>query len=128
MFLSECLAESVSRPSFSLNLVTKFFTEEVRLTSNVSGRDKNQLDKDMIAAIKVASFTMWPLKSSENEVKAWRDCVKAIDEGGRCLRRRVAKLNESGVRRYHKGKPVNFSLAIDSFVKSDYYSVMGYTF
>ena len=95
VFLSECLAESVSRPNFSLNLVTKFFTEEVRLTSNVSGRDKNQLDKDMIAAIKVASFTMWPLKSSENEVKAWRDCVKAIDEGGRRLRRRVAKLNES---------------------------------
>ena len=89
-FLSKCLRESVSRPNFSLNLVTKFFTEEVRLTSNVSGKSgKNQLDKDMVAAIKVASFRMWPLKSSESESAAWRDCVKAIDEGGRRLRRNM---------------------------------------
>ena len=96
VFLSDCLAESVSRPNFSLNLVTKFFKEEVRLTSNVSGRRKNQLDTDMISAIKVASFRMWPLKSNENKDTAWRDCVKAIDEGGRRLRRRkVATLTES---------------------------------
>ena len=88
-FLSKCLAESVSRPNFSLNLVNKFFTEEVRLTSNVSGKGKNQFDKDILAAIKVASFRMWPLKSTENEVAAWRDCVKAIDEGGRRLRKRL---------------------------------------
>ena len=86
-FLSTCLAESVSRPNFSLNLVNKFFTEEVRLTSNVSGKGKNQLDKDILSAIKVASFRMWPLKSTENEVAAWRDCIKAIDEGGRRLRK-----------------------------------------
>ena len=35
---------------------------------------------------------MWPLKSTENEVAAWRDCIKAIDEGGRCLRKYRNKL------------------------------------
>ena len=77
----------MSRPNFSLNLVTKFFTEEVRMTSNVSGKGKNQLDKDMVSAIKVASFRMWPLKSTENKAAAWRECVKAIDEGGKRLLR-----------------------------------------
>ena len=88
-FLSKCLAESVSRPNFSLNLVSKFFSEEVRLTSNVSGKGKNQLDKDIVSAIKVASFRMWPLKSTENEAAAWRECIKAIDAGGRGLRRNI---------------------------------------
>ena len=93
-FLSKCLTESVSRPNFALTLVTKFFTEEVRLVSNVSGRrGKKQLDNDVISAIKVASFRMWPLKSSENDKVAWRDCVKAIDEGGRRLRRRLSDDN-----------------------------------
>ena len=96
VFLSDCLAESVSRPNFSLILVTKFFTEEVRLMSNVSGQcGKNQLDKDIISAIKVASFRMWPLKSTENESAAWRQCVKAIDEGGRHLRRNIATSKQS---------------------------------
>ena len=87
-FLSKCLAKSVSRPNFSSILVGKFFSEEVRITSNVTGSSgKNQLDQEMIAAIKMATFRMWPLKSSENDKVAWRDCVKAIDTNGRGLRR-----------------------------------------
>ena len=69
----------VSRPNFSLNLVSKFFSEEVRMISNVSGKLKNQLDTGMVSAIKVASFRMWPLKITENDATAWRECVKAID-------------------------------------------------
>ena len=56
---------------FFINLVSKFFSEEVRLTSNVSGKGKNQLDKDIMSAIKLASFRMWPVKSTENEATAW---------------------------------------------------------
>ena len=68
------------------------------MTSNVSGKGKNQLDKDMVSAIKVASFRMWLLKSTENEAAAWRECVKAIDEGGRRLRcnRTTSTVKESG--------------------------------
>ena len=94
-FLSTCLAESVSRPNFSLNLVSKFFSEEVRITSNVSGKGKNQLDKEIISAIKVASFRMWPLKTSENEAAAWRECIKAIDTGSRNLRRSRSATKEN---------------------------------
>lgn len=58
------------------------------MTSNVSGsRGKNKLDKDIVAAVKVASFKMWPLKAAENENVAWAKCVKSIDEMGRRLNR-----------------------------------------
>ena len=74
-----------------MHLVSNFFTEEVHLVSNVSGqRGKVQLDRDIITAIKVASFRMWPLKSTKNEKVAWRECVKAIDEGGQRLRRKLS--------------------------------------
>ena len=87
-FLSKCLTEIVSRPNFLLNFVNKFFTEEVRLTSNVPRKGKNQFDKDILAAIKVPSFRMWPLKSTENEVAAWRDCIKAVVRGRHLHKRR----------------------------------------
>ena len=56
--------------------------EQVRLTNNVSGKGNNQFDKDILSAIKLASSKMRTLKSTENEVAAWRNCIKVIDEGG----------------------------------------------
>ena len=89
-FLSERLAESVSRPNFARILAEKFFTEEVRVSSNVNGqRGKKKLDPDIVSAIRVASLRMWPLKSTENEHIAWQQCVKAIDEYGRRIIRRT---------------------------------------
>ena len=77
------LGRECFQAKLSLNLVNKFFTEEVRLTSNVSGKGKNQLDKDIIIiSHKGGQLQDVPLKSTENEVAAWRDCIKAIDEGG----------------------------------------------
>ena len=40
-----------------------------------------------MAAIKVATFKMWPYTASENEVTAWQLCVKAVDAAGRQLYR-----------------------------------------
>lgn len=58
------------------------------MTSNVSGtRGKMQLNKEIMAAIKVATFKMWPCTPSENEVTAWQLCVKAVDAAGRQLYR-----------------------------------------
>ena len=86
-FLSDRLADSVSRPNFARILAEKFFSEDVRISSNVSGqRGKKKLDEDIISAIKVASLRMWPLKATENECVAWQQCVKALDEYGRRLR------------------------------------------
>lgn len=87
-FLSKCRAKSCSRPNFATILVRKFFTKAVRISSNVSGKcGKTPLNKEMMAAIRVASFKMWPLALTENEKAAWSLCVKAIDEGGRRLYR-----------------------------------------
>jgi len=88
LFLDARKKESVSRPNFATILVQNFFKKEVRITSNVAGKcGKNQLSRDMMAAIKVAIFRMWPLAVSEDQQTAWRICTKAIDEAGRRLYR-----------------------------------------
>lgn len=88
LFLDERKKESSSRPNFATVLVRNFFKREVRMTSNVAGKcGKNQLNTEMMAAIKVATFRMWPLQASEDEKTAWRLCRKAIDEAGRRLYR-----------------------------------------
>ena len=39
-----------------------------------------------MAAIKVATFMMWPFTGAENELAAWQHCVRAVDSSGRqCL-------------------------------------------
>ena len=88
LFLEEKRKESISRPNFATIMVRNFFKKGVRITSNVAGKcGKNQLNKEMMAAIKVATFRMWPLKVSEEEKVAWRQCTKAIDEANRRLYR-----------------------------------------
>jgi len=58
------------------------------MTSNVNGKKgKNKLNPDMVSAIKVATFRMYPLGTSEDEETAWRACRKAIDAAGRQLYR-----------------------------------------
>ena len=75
--------DSVSRANFVTVLVRKFFTKEVQISSNVAGKQgKNQFNRDMMAAIKVGSFKMYPLSSTEDEKTAWGECTKAIDGAG----------------------------------------------
>ena len=48
--------------------VRYFFTKIVHVLSNVAGKwGKNQLNKEMMATIKVATFKMYPLTVSEDE-------------------------------------------------------------
>ena len=85
-FLEKRKKQSVSRPNFATILVRNFFKQEVRMTSNVNGRKgKNKLNVEMVGAIKVATYKMWPLKSTETDAVAWRACRKAIDSDGRQL-------------------------------------------
>ena len=87
-FLEDQRKKSVSRANFATILVRNFFSREVRISSNVAGkRGKKQLNTDMLAAIKVATFRMWPLSSTENEKSAWKQCCKSIDGSGRQLYR-----------------------------------------
>ena len=60
-FLGQVQAKSNSRPNFTTLLIKSFFKPVIRMTSNVSGtRGKRPLDKQLMAAIKVATFKMWP--------------------------------------------------------------------
>ena len=53
-------------------LVRNIFTREVRISSNVAGKQgKNQFNRDMLAAIKVETFKMYLFSSLENEKTAW---------------------------------------------------------
>ena len=92
-FLEARRKESVSRANFATILVRNFFTREVRISSNIAGQKKNQFNTEMIAAIKVATFKMYPLTSAENEKVAWKECTRAIDSANRQLYRPKAKEN-----------------------------------
>ena len=75
------------------------------MTSNVNGKKgKNKLNPDMIAAIKVATFRMWPLLQTETEETAWRVCRKAIDGAGRQLYRAKNPLTKETDGIYHTTK------------------------
>ena len=59
----------------------------------ISGNQAAWLNPEMIGAIKVATFRMWPLESTETDEIAWRKCRKAIDLARRQLTRKLPKLD-----------------------------------
>ena len=80
---------SSSRRNFATNVNRQIFSEEERMTSNVSGtRGKLQLDSAKVAFIKRVAFQQFPLKGEERAKKAWSDCIEAIDEANRRLNRK----------------------------------------
>ena len=82
--------EANSRRNFALKQAEKMFTFDERLTSNCQGkRGKKRLDAKRIDLIKLNTLKLWPLENKEDEAGAWKDCRKAIDEGGRQLNLRL---------------------------------------
>ena len=87
--------EANSRRNFALKQAEQMFTYDERLTSNCQGkRGKKQIDKKRLEVIRQNTLRLWPLENKEDEGKAWHDCRRAIDEGGRQLNHR-AKLHLS---------------------------------
>ena len=82
-------AESSSRKNFASRLVRELFTIEERKTSNVRGIKKLKLDEDKIAYVRKMTFKLYPLEGGETEIKAWSQCITAIDEANRRLNRPV---------------------------------------
>ena len=78
---------SSSRRNFATHIMRKLFSIHDRKTSNVNGKNKNQLDPIRISFIRKVTFQHFPLKGEENEKKAWSSCVEAIDEANRRLNR-----------------------------------------
>ena len=80
--------QSCSRMNMAAKMSVKLFDEETRMTHNVAGRNKSQLDTKIIDYIKTQCFEFFPCKSSENMEKEWSECVKAIDEMSRRLKKK----------------------------------------
>ena len=85
---TQIFLKSCSRKNFATLLAKNLFTEEVRKTSNVSGKNnKQQLDPKIIEYIKTLTFERWPLAQAEKLEMEWGECKRAIDEGNRRLNR-----------------------------------------
>ena len=82
--------KSCSRKNMSVHLTRWLFSEQVRMTSNVSGRKKRQLDPKIISYIKSTAFKYFPSLHSDI-AKEWADCIVAIDESCRRLKNKPTK-------------------------------------
>ena len=91
--ISQLFLKSCSRKNFATLLVKRLFPEEVRKVSNVSGKDKQQLDPSIIEYVKDTTFVHWPLAQSEKTDKEWGECKIAIDKANRRLNRPAKKKN-----------------------------------
>ena len=81
--------KSCSRKNFGANMVRSVFTTHERVSSNVSGRyDKPKLDPIRIKSVKEATFKMYPCSVGESEAEEWQDCITAIDETCRRIKRK----------------------------------------
>ena len=80
--------ESCSRRNFAMHQAEKMFTKEKWMGSNCEGRKGNRKLAPVLRTEKIhaATFKLWPLEGKEKFEDAWKECKKAIDEGGRQLK------------------------------------------
>lgn len=77
-------SKSCSHIEYTTSLARELFSQEERLTWNVSRKlGKGALDVNRFALIKWHCFEMFTLTNTENHHKAWYNCDKAIDMTGR---------------------------------------------
>ena len=88
--LTPIFMKSCSRKNMSVHLTRRLFSEKVRMTSNVSGRKKRQLDPKIITYIKSTAFRYF-LSSHSDITKEWAECIVAIDESCRRLNNKPTK-------------------------------------
>lgn len=80
-----------TRRSLAAALVNELVDTETRLKSNVRGRGKDQLDPKIIAYVKNKCFELHPSDRESDMKKDWEDCIVAIDDKGRELKRKLKK-------------------------------------
>ena len=59
------------------------------LKSNVRGRGKDQLDQKIMEYVKKKCFELHPSDKESDMKKDWEDCIVAIDDKGRELKRKL---------------------------------------
>lgn len=82
-----------TRRSLAAGLVDELVDTSTRLRSNVRGRKKNQLDSKIIQYVKRKCFELYPSERESDLKKDWDDCINAIDDKARDLKRRLKNSN-----------------------------------
>ena len=80
-----------TRRSLAAAMVNQLFDTETRLKSNVRGRGKDKLDPRKIEYVKRKSFQLFPSARDSDIKKDWDDCIVAMDDKGRELKRQLKK-------------------------------------
>ena len=84
-----------TRRSLAAALVNELVDAETRIRSNVRGRGKDQLDPNTIQYVKKKCFELFPSDRESDVKKDWDDCVVAIDDKGRDLKRRLKRQQDN---------------------------------
>lgn len=79
--------KSRNRRNFAALLVERLFDVETRLKSNVSGRQKEKLDPEIIKYVRAKAFQYYECNSTEKKTE-WAKCVLSIDDKSRSLKKR----------------------------------------
>ena len=80
-----------TRRSLASALVNELFDAETRMRSNVRGRGKDQLDPQRILYVKKKCFQVFPSDRDSDMKKDWDDCIVAIDDKARDMKRKLKK-------------------------------------
>ena len=83
-----------TRRSLAAALVNELFDAETRMRSNVRGRKKDQLDPERIQYVKKKCFQVYPSDKDSDMKKDWDDCIVAIDDKARDMKRKLKKQQE----------------------------------
>lgn len=83
-----------TRRSLASALVNELFDAEIRMRSNVRGRGKDQLDPQRIEYVKKKCFQVYPSDRDSDMKKDWDDCIVAIDDKARDMKRKLKKQQE----------------------------------
>ena len=82
-----------TRRSLASALVNELFDAETCVRSNVRGRWKDQLDPQRIQYIKKC-FQVYPSERDSEMKKDWDDCIVAIDDKAKDMKRKLKKQQE----------------------------------
>ena len=84
--ITPIFTKSRNRHNFAALMVKHLFDVPTRMRSNVSGRNKEQLDPEIMKYIKAKAFEYYECKASDVK-KEWSRCVTAIDDKSRALKK-----------------------------------------
>ena len=92
--LTQVFMKSCSRKNMAVLMTRRLFSQEIRMSSNVSGRNKKQLNPQVMEFIHRKVFLFFPSTQVDTS-KEWADCIVAVDESSRRLKNKPSKCTKT---------------------------------